>query len=136
MDVEFKTPISQLNAEQRKWFSTTIVAMILADGDIATSEADFLVKVIYLVKDPPTVERLKKFIKHRTVPEVGIPKGVDRRTGMLMMVDLARIAVVDSDFDPKERQLLETVGDRLGLSDEETHKVIAIGFDMMRRQSA
>lgn len=136
MELDFKTKLSSLKTHQREWFATAMVAMVLADGDIDRSEADFLLKMSSMVKDDATVERLKKFIQFKTMPPLGSPVGIDRKTGMTMIIDLIRIAVADQDFAPSEKDLIQRIGKQLGFSREELDKLVMYGFELMTKAAS
>ncbi|MDH4225112.1 MAG: hypothetical protein OEW12_05655 [Deltaproteobacteria bacterium] len=136
MDIDFKTPISRLNNPQRIWFATALTAMILADGDIARQEAEFLVKVLAIVRDNQEVDRLKKFIQYKTVPTLSKPIGIDRKLGMAILVDLVRIAVSDKDFADKEEKMIRFVGENLGFTNSEVDTLVAYGFELMGKMEA
>ena len=51
MDIDFKTKISELTPQQRAWFATAMVAMVLADGNIDQAEVGFIVKITTIIKD-------------------------------------------------------------------------------------
>lgn len=131
MDVDFKTKISALKTQQRNWFATAMVAMVLADGQIDKSEVDFIVKLTSIIKDDATVERLKKFIQFQTVPPLGSPPGIDKKLGMSMIIDLIRIAVSDQDFAPAEKEMIEKIGKSMGFNREELDKLVMYGFELM-----
>ena len=133
MDVDFKTKISELKTPHRTWFATAMVAMVLADGSIDRSEVDFIVKVTTFVKDDATVERLKKFIQFQTIPPLGVPAGIDKKTAMTMIIDLIRIAVSDKDFAPAEKEMIEKIGKSMGFSREELDKLVMYGFELMAK---
>ncbi len=132
-DVEFKTKISELKPPHRTWFATALVAMVLADGNIDRSEVDFVMKLTSLVKDEGTVERLKKFIQFQTIPPLGSPPGIDKKTAMTMIIDLIRIAVADKDFAPAEKDMVEKIGKSMGFSREELDKLVMYGFELMAK---
>ena len=132
-DVDFKTKVSQLNPRAMEWFATAMVGMVLADGDIYSSEMDFMLKMIQLVPDPIVVDRLKKFIQFKTVPPLGKPVGIERKVGMAMIIDLIRVAVADNDFDKKEKEMVADIGKNLGFRDEEVDKLVLYGFELMTR---
>ena len=132
-EVDFKTKISELKPLHRTWFATAMVAMVLADGSIDRSEVDFIVKLTSLVKDDGTVERLKKFIQFQTVPPLGSPTGIDKKTAMTMILDLIRIAVADKDFAPAEKEMIEKIGKSMGFSREELDKLVMYGFELMAK---
>lgn len=136
MEIEFKTKLSSLNARQRIWFATAMVAMILADGDIDRAEVDFIVRIIGLVDDEAVSERLKKFLQFKTVPPLGQPAGIDRKLGMSMIIDLIRIAVSDNDFAKSEKAMIQEVGKGLGFSGEEVDKLVMYGFELMNEQAS
>jgi uncharacterized tellurite resistance protein B-like protein len=131
MDIDFKTKISALNPRQRAWFATAMIGMILADGNIDRAEVDFIVKLVSLVKDEGMVERLKKFIQFKTMPPLGPPPEIDRKTCMSMIIDLIRVAVSDMSFAPTEKDMIGKIGRTMGFSDEELEKLVMYGFELM-----
>lgn len=133
VEVDFKTKISSLNPRQREWFATATVAMMLADGNIDRGEMDFILRMIQTVKDEVVVDRLKKFIQFRTMPPLGAPAGIDRKLGMSMVIDLIRVAVADSDFDAKEKEMILDIGKNLGFSEAEMDQLIMYGFELMMK---
>jgi len=135
MDIDFKTKISRLNPKQRTWFATAIVAIVLADGNIDRAEVDFIVKLVSLVPDQPTVERLKKFIQFKTIPPLGAPAEIDRKLAMSMMIDMVRVAVSDKHFPDSEKVMLMKVGKSLGFSEGEVEKLILYGFELMAQSA-
>ena len=135
MDIDFKTKISELKKDQRTWFATAMVAMILADGNIDRAEVDFIVKITGFIQDEGTVERLKKFIQFKTIPPLGSPSNIDKKLGMSMIIDLIRIAVSDQDFAPSEKDMIEKIGKSMGFSREELDKLIMYGFELMTEAS-
>ena len=136
MDIDFKTKISELKTQQKAWFATAMVAMVLADGSIDQAEVGFIVKITTIIKDEATVERLKKFIQFQTSPPLGTPVGIDKKIGMTMIIDLIRIAVSDQDFAPSEKALIEKIGKGLGFSDEEIKKLVMYGFELMTKEAS
>lgn len=130
-DVDFKTQISKLAPREREWFATAMVAMVLADGDIDRNEMEFLLRVVGLVRDEAVVERLKKFIQFKTMPPLGSPGSIPRKTGMSMIIDLIRVAVADKDFDAKEKEMVQKVGKSLGFKQDEVDQLVMYGFELM-----
>ncbi|MGE5505446.1 MAG: hypothetical protein ACM31L_13575 [Actinomycetota bacterium] len=51
----------------------------------------------------------------------------DRRSKMALMLKLSAVAHVDRQFHPSERAMLESCGERLGLSAEDVQEVIKWG---------
>jgi uncharacterized tellurite resistance protein B-like protein len=133
MEVDFKTKISELKPPHRTWFATALVAMVLADGNIDRSEVEFIMKLTSMVKDEGTVERLKKFIQFQTIPPLGVPAGIEKKTAMTMIIDLIRIAVADKDFAPSEKDMIEKIGKSMGFSREELDKLVMYGFELMTK---
>jgi uncharacterized tellurite resistance protein B-like protein len=134
MDIDFKTKISELKVHQRDWFATAMVAMVLADGNIDRSEVDFIVKMVGIVKEEATVERLKKFIQFKTIPPLGSPAGIEKKLAMTMIVDLIRVAVSDKDFAPAEKEMIHKIGKSLGFNREEMDKLVMFGFELMTQE--
>jgi uncharacterized tellurite resistance protein B-like protein len=131
MDIDFKTKISALNPRQRAWFATAMISMILADGNIDRAEVDFIVKLVGLVKDEAMVERLKKFIQFKTIPPLGAPPEIDRKTAMTMIIDMIRVAVSDMNFAQAEKDMLGKIGKSMSFTEEELNKLVMYGFELM-----
>lgn len=131
MDIDFKTKISALNPRQRAWFATAMISMVLADGNIDRAEVDFIVKLLGLVKDESMVERLKKFIQFKTIPPLGAPPEIDRKTAMTMIIDMIRVAVSDMNFAQAEKDMIGKIGKSMSFSDEELNKLVMYGFELM-----
>ena len=55
---------------------------------------------------------------------------------MSMIIDLIRIAVVDMDFDPAEKGMIERIGKSLGFSAQEIEKLVMYGFDLMNKEAS
>lgn len=131
MEIDFKTKISALNPRQRAWFATAMISMVLADGNIDRAEVDFIVKLLGLVKDESMVERLKKFIQFKTIPPLGAPPEIDRKTAMTMIIDMIRVAVSDMNFAQAEKDMIGKIGKSMSFSDEELNKLVMYGFELM-----
>ena len=113
-----------------------VLASILADGNIDRAEVDFIVKLVSLVKDEGMVERLKKFIQFKTMPPIGPPPEIDRKTCMSMIIDLIRVAVSDQNFAPTEKEMIGKIGKSMGFADEELEKLVMYGFELMGDKGA
>ena len=128
--IQFKTELSQLDGRQRRWFATAIVAMVLADGKIDHDEVNFVVELIKQVSsDARETQRLKKFIRFRTVPPLGEPIHIDRRLGITMLIDLIRVAVADNDLPPPEKEMIRRIGKDLGFNETELRQLVMFGFE-------
>ena len=46
MALTFRTPIAKMNDQQREWFASAMIAMILSDGNVSQGEVESLMQAI------------------------------------------------------------------------------------------
>ncbi|MBI3992932.1 MAG: TerB family tellurite resistance protein [Candidatus Lambdaproteobacteria bacterium] len=129
MSTNFRTPIASMNDQQKEWFATAMVSMVVADGDVSQGEVQSLLASLSFIKSPETQERLKKYIHYKTVPVlnafVGWDKEQKRRAAMLF--DLIHVAIADQDLSAKEQQQFHHIGKMLGFPRDQVEHLIKLG---------
>ncbi len=70
MEMKFRTPIKEMTPQQKEWFATAMVAVVLADGSVSKGEVESLLNSISFVSDPVAVDRLKKHVQFQTAPPI------------------------------------------------------------------
>ncbi|HKI97814.1 MAG TPA: hypothetical protein VKB51_05005 [bacterium] len=125
----FRTPVEAMNDHQREWFAVAMVAMVLADGNIAQGEAKSLMQSLSFVRNAQLVESLKKYIAFQTMPTLTAFAGWENKlkNRALMMLDLMEVAIADRDFSPKEREQFLVIGKLLGFPRPKVEELIAMG---------
>ena len=129
MATNFRTPIAVMNDQQKEWFATAMVSMVVADGDVSAGEVESLLASLSFIKSQDTQERLKKYIHYKTLPVlstfVGWDKEQKRRAAILF--DLIHVAIADQDLSDKERQQFQHIGKMLGFPREQVEHLIKLG---------
>lgn len=119
-----------MNEQQKEWFATAMVAMVVADGDVTAGEVESLMQSMSFIKSTDTQERLKKYIHYKTVPVmqafVGWEKEQKRRAAMLF--DLISVAISDADLSDKERDQFQHIGKMLGFPNQQVDHLIKLGI--------
>jgi uncharacterized tellurite resistance protein B-like protein len=131
----FHTPVPKMNDQQREWFASAMISMILADGSVSQGEVESLMQAISFVKNPQAVERLKKFVHYQAAPTLAPFHGWERelKNRAMMMVDLMTVAIADRDFSEKERAQFHKIGTLLGFSDAKVDELIQMGASAIER---
>ena len=116
MGENLRTPIKSMDSRQKEWFATAMVAMVLADGNVTAGEVESLMRSIGFVKEPGTVDRLKKHIQFQTVPPISVFPGWgdDWKNRGRILLDLIEVAVSDREFSPPEKFKFYEIGRLLG----------------------
>lgn len=135
MTTSLRTPVAKMTDPQREWFATAMIAMILADGDIAKNEVESLMQAISFVKNPNAVERLKKFVHFHEAPTLAPFHGWEHepKSRAMMLIDLMAVAIADRDFSPKEREQFHRIGALLGFPDQRVDELIHMGDQFIER---
>lgn len=135
MTQTFHTPIAKMTDQQREWFASAMIAMILADGNVSKGEVESLLQAIAFVKHPQAVERLKKFVHYQAPPTLTPFHGWERepKNRAMMMVDLMSVAIADRDFSQKERDQFHRIGALLGFPDPKVDELINMGAAAIER---
>ena len=133
MATGFRTPIHLMDAAQKEWFATVMVAMVLADGSITQAEVDHLMQSISFVGDPETINRLKKFLQYQTPPPIPVFPGWEKelRNRAAILLDLIQVAVSDKDFSEGEKKKFYEIGNLLGFPRHKIDELIAMGHKFM-----
>lgn len=133
-----RTPIAKMNEQQREWFASAMIAMILADGSVSQGEVESLLQAISFVHDPQAVERLKKFVHYQAAPTLTPFHGWERepKSKAMMMLDLMSVAIADRDFSQKEREQFHRIGSLLGFSAPKVDELIHLGDTVIERMAA
>jgi uncharacterized tellurite resistance protein B-like protein len=135
MSLTLRTPVAKMNDMQREWFASAMIAMILADGNVAQGEAEGLMQAISFVKNPQAAERLKKFVHFNAPPTLTPFHGWERepKSRAMILVDLMSVAIADRDFSQKEREQFHRIGALLGFTDEKVNELIHLGDTFIER---
>lgn len=135
MTLTLRTPIAKMTDQQREWFASAMIAMILADGNVSQGEVESLMQAIAFVKNPQAVERLKKFVHFQAPPTLTPFHGWERepKYRAMMMVDLMSVAISDRDFSQKEREQFHRIGALLGFPDPKVNELVQLGASAIER---
>lgn len=97
-----------------------LVSLAAADGKIADIERVTLAKIAF-ERDIP-LDRLNVMLDRADEYVFLIPQNQEEKGKQLE--DMIKLALVDGDFAPAERNLIVMVGEKLGFTKEEMNKII------------
>ena len=123
-----------MDTDQKEWFATAMVAIVLADGKVSQGEVEGLMNSISFVQDPNAVERLKKYIQFQTPPPLSVFTGWEKevRNKGAILLDLMDVAVSDSDLSPPEKAKFYELGNLLGFNKGKIDELIEAGNRFMQ----
>lgn len=129
MSQGFRSPVDAMDRRQKEWFATAMVSIVTADGTVTQEEVDALMDAIGFVKDPDSLDRLKKFIAYCTPPPMAAFAGWEKepKKRAAMLLDLMEVAVADQDLSPKEQEKFYEIGKILGFSKEKIGELLVMG---------
>ena len=97
-----------------------LVSLSAIDGKIEEIERVALAKIAFEQGLP--LERLNLMLNRASEYIYLIPQNTEEREKQLE--EMIKLALVDGDFAPAERELIEMVSDRLGFSRKELHVIL------------
>jgi uncharacterized tellurite resistance protein B-like protein len=97
-----------------------LISLSAADGKIEEHEHVALSKIAYEHGIP--LERLQVMLSRADEYKYIIPQNTNEKEKQLD--DMIRLALVDGDFSPAERELINTVSEKLGISQAALEKLI------------
>jgi len=98
-----------------------LISISAADGKIEELERVALAKIAYEHDIP--LERLNVMLQRAHEYKYIVPQNTSEKEKQL--TDMIELALVDGEFSPAERELINTVGEKLGLSHVELEKLIS-----------
>jgi uncharacterized tellurite resistance protein B-like protein len=98
-----------------------LIALSAADGKVLESERVALAKIAFELGLP--LDRLNVMISKANEYIYIVPQNQEER--LKQMKEMIELAMVDEDFAKAERDLIITVGKKLGFSSEEVDSILA-----------
>ncbi|MBC8259290.1 MAG: NAD-binding protein [SAR324 cluster bacterium] len=118
--------VNKMNAEQRFWFASAVVAMVMADDHIDLHERSFLHSAIRLVKDFDKIQVIEEYILRWQMPPIQAVE-FDQKDQDHVLESLLNIATVDRNFDEREEALLREIAESMKISENKIENLIKIG---------
>ena len=130
----FKTPLDSMDDKQKEWFATAMVSMVLADGNVAQGEVESLLGSLSFIKQPDVGERLKKFLAHKTMPNLNAFSGWNKKpkARALLLIDLLEVAIADRELSPTEREHFHHLGELLGFTRAQVQQFLETGVHALQ----
>lgn len=100
----------KLDAEQKHWMSLAIAGVIIADGIVDNEERNLVGNILRHMENLEKAEDMLSILRAKKVP--GLPRITvkDRSLAVEMLFTATRIAIVDNNLAPKERDYLIYIG--------------------------
>jgi len=119
-----KRLINSLDYKERQWFYKAIIQMIIADKSIAPEEVDDLKDTLKMIAG----KELKDFKDILTSPDFAIPlrplRNIGFESAFVIIMEIARIAAIDSRFVLEEKELLKEYFSLLEFDEDSLKKVM------------
>ena len=109
-----------------------LISISAADGKIEELERVALAKIAYEHGIP--LDRLNVMLQRADEYKYIVPQNSSEKEKQL--TDMIRLALIDGDFSPAERELINTVGEKLGLSQDALEQLIDTTLSEDRQKDA
>lgn len=113
--------VSEMSRDEKIWYAKLMIDAILEDRKVEFSEIDYLVKVLYFLREDERNEMKALLKKQERIPNVlqDIPDTFTTEQKGSIFTELVLLMISDCDtFSTSERNYLEELAQGLGLSDD------------------
>lgn len=113
--------VSEMSRDEKIWYAKLMIDAILEDRKVEFSEIDYLVKVLYFLREDERNEMKALLKKQERIPNVlqDIPDTFTTEQKGTIFTELVLLMISDCDtFSTSERNYLEELAQGLGLSDD------------------
>ncbi len=130
-----EVPINAFNDEQRLWYSYLVASAIKADGNVNTSEVDFLVKAMHFLNQDQK-NKIKSYIRSdRLLPNLGdVPKDINKKQLRIVFTELIKIIMCDGVVIKQEISFLKQIAQSFGFTKEYSEKCLEWGELMLEAE--
>lgn len=110
--------IEHLSEEQKQWFALAMCGAIIADGNVAPAEIQYLEKAISFLPSTDKVDALIQAVKNQKLPPIGSLPKATRELEVKMLIELTLIISSDNSISTREMDYIFTIGKKLGFEKE------------------
>ena len=113
-----------LTESQKNWFAVAICGAILADGNVAIEELEYLEKALTFLGSQDKVNALVQAVKEQKLPELEKLPDANRGMEARILLELALVIGADDHISTREMDYLFTIARKLGYEKEFTQIVM------------
>lgn len=113
--------VSEMSRDEKIWYAKLMIDAILEDRKVEFSEIDYLVKVLYFLREDERNEMKALLKKQERIPNIlqDIPDTFTTEQKGSIFTELVLLMISDCDtFSTSEKNYLEELAQGLGLSDD------------------
>ena len=114
----------ELDPTQKTWLALAICEAILADGNIAPEELEYLEDSLSFLPSKQQVEALMQAVKDQKLPELQRLPNPTRMLETQIFLELVLVMTSDNNLSTLEMNYLFQVGQKLGFGKEFTRVVL------------
>lgn len=121
----FQVPIAELNSAQRKWYSQTLIATIMLDGAVDSSELSFLKAAVSFVDSRKDQMELMGYVRNKMAPRLTPPPdGMSGSILIIIFIEIIKLVSADESLTYTEQAHLKQISDLSGFSTSQFDKLI------------
>mgnify|MGYP005634136669 CR=1 FL=1 len=111
-----QVPINQLVAQQKKWYSSTLISTIMLDGSVDESEISFLKAAVSFVESKKDQMELLGYVRNKMAPKLLHPPEFPENILVRIFIEVIRIVAADENMSYAEHSHLKALSDKCGFS--------------------
>jgi len=113
-----QVPIGKLDAQQKKWYSSTLISTIMLDGSVDEGEISFLKAAVSFVDNKKDQMELLGYVRNKIAPKVLHPPEFPQNILIRIFIEVIRIVAADEAMSYAEHSHLKQLSDMCGFSSE------------------
>ena len=115
---------NELTEDQKNWLAVAICGAIIADGNIAPEEIQYLERALSFLSSQTKVDSLIEAVKSQSLPAVEECPNATRAQEAQMLMELAMVVSSDNSLSTREMDYLFHIGRKLGFGQEYVRIII------------
>jgi len=122
----------KMDSLQQRWYAKAMIATIMADDRVDEAEEQYLHMIFSLFHhSPEDLNQLKAYATNQETVEIDEVDIFPPKLALAVLQNCMAVAIADAEFDPRERQIINKIGQSLNLSNQDIQGVISWGYQQL-----
>ena len=122
----------KMDSSQQRWYAKAMIATIMADDRVDEAEEQYLHMIYGLfLHSPGDLNQLKAYATNPEAIEIDEVDIFSTQSALAVLQNCMAVAIADAEFDPRERQMINKIGQSLHLSEKDIQGIISWGYQQL-----
>ena len=128
-------PLNEFNDEQKLWYGLLVASATKADGEVDSSEVEFLIKALHFLGDKQK-KQVNQYLKADGISNKlsKIPEGTTKKQLAIVFTELIWIIVSDGKLTKNEVRFIKTISGWFGFDEAYYKKTLHWGEQMLKAE--